>query len=382
MRVLLPLAALALAACGGAEPDPAPTSAGAVSAAATPGPAPLDPALLAVQEGGCASCHALGGDADTALRPAPAAGLASLVRRSGFEDRLHFAGDAGADVAAWMRSLGHAARDALGDLQAAPIPGGLVARGEQLVRELGCAACHDDRALQLSATTDHARLTAALASSGAAGARPPHVPLSRDEAGAVSAYLLRDQVREGQRGPGFAWRCFETPKGFGEWPDISSWTPAASGVVDTIGKEVATRGSNYLLEFTATLEVPTTGEWTFAIRSDDGGWIWVDGEQVAANPGMHPATRKQGSLQLTAGAHQLRVGFTQGGGGDVLEVFWSGPGVSEQPIPSSSAWTSVTSLVPPALQELAEDDAAVARGRAAARAARCDACHAVSEPAF
>ena len=198
----------------------------------------------------------------------------------------------------------------------------------------------------------------------------------------MAAYLLREQVKEGQRGPGFAWRCFETDKGHAEWPDISSWTPKASGVTDKIGNHVATRGSNYLLEFTSALEVPADGEWTFAIRSDDGGWIWVDGEPVAANPGMHPATRKEGKLRLTAGSHLLRVGFTQGGGGAVLEAFWSGPGVDEQQIPVDVATTSVTSLVPPDLQLIAPDEDAVGRGRAAARAARCDACHAVDDDAY
>ena len=189
------------------------------------------------------------------------------------------------------------------------------------------------------------------------------MPLREAEAAAVAAYLLRDQLKEGQRGQGFAWRCFETDKGYGQWPDISSWTPKASGVTSEIGVGVATRGSNYLLEFTATVDVPATGEWTFAIVSDDGGWIWVDGEQLAANPGMHPATRKQGKVTLTQGPHDLRVGFTQGGGGAVLEVLWSGPGVAEQPIPAAAATTSVTSLVPPDRQRAALPAEQVARGR-------------------
>ena len=51
-----------------------------------------------------------------------------------------------------------------------------------------------------------------------------------------------------------------------------------------------------------------------------------------------------------AGAHDLRVGFTQGGGGAELQVFWSGPGVEEQQIPATVATTSVTSLVTPDVQ--------------------------------
>lgn len=386
MRATLYLAALALAACDGSGTSPSSAKPSALATApsneAAPPPAPVAVELLAVQEGRCAACHALGGAAGDALMPAEAAPLTALALRPGFEDRVHFAGDARADVAAWMDSLGVDAREQRGKLEASPIQAGLVERGAQLVRELGCAACHDERSLDVDDAIDHQRLTAWLAEPSARRDGLAHVPLSGDEASAVAAYLLREQVKEGQRGPGFAWRCFETDKGHADWPDISSWTPKASGVTDKIGNHVATRGSNYLLEFTTALEVPADGEWTFAIRSDDGGWIWVDGEPVAANPGMHPATRKEGKLRLTAGSHLLRVGFTQGGGGAVLEVFWSGPGVDEQQIPVDVATTSVTSLVPPTLQLLDPDAAALRRGREAARAARCDACHAVDDDAY
>ncbi len=391
MRLLPSLVALGLAACsdpGAApaapDPSPAPTSDSAPQEA----PAQADASalvsaeLLSIQEGRCASCHDLGGEAAEALAPAPAASLASLARRVDPQADVHFAGGASADVAAWMASLAIDARESAGPLSPAPVRGGMVARGGQLVRELGCAACHDAASFELAEHTDHAHLTAALHGAKVGAAGVAHVPLSEAEAAAVAAYLLRDQLKEGQRGQGFAWRCFETDKGYGEWPDISSWTPKETGVTDRIGKHVATPDSNYLLEFTATLEVPAAGDWTFAIRSDDGGWIWVDGELVAANPGMHPATRKQGTRKLTAGPHDLRIGFTQGGGGAVLEAFWSGPGVEEQQIPEAAAATSVTSLVPPDLQFAAPPAEQVARGRAAARAARCDACHAVPEGAF
>lgn len=391
MRVLPYLAALALVACrdpGAApstsEPAPGTTSAPDVKPQAAQAHATAAPsmALLSIQAGRCAACHELGGDAGTALAAAPAPSLPALARQVDSQRAIHFAGDASTDVAAWLLSMAYDAREAAGPLEAAPIRAGMVARGEQLVRELGCAACHDDASLQLAEHTDHAHLTAALASRVAGPTQVAHVPLREAEAAAVAAYLLRDQLKEGQRGQGFAWRCFETDKGYGQWPDISSWTPKASGVTSEIGVGVATRGSNYLVEFTATIDVPATGEWTFAIVSDDGGWIWVDGEPLAANPGMHPATRKQGKVTLTQGAHDLRVGFTQGGGGAVLEVLWSGPGVAEQPIPAAAATTSVTSLVPPDLQRAALPAEQVARGRAAARAARCDACHHVGDPAF
>ena len=382
MRVSLCLAAIALASCGDPESSPGGHGPNPSHAADTAPPSAVATELLTLQEARCVACHELGGDADRALQPAPLASLAALARRVDLAAgtpslAAHFAGESSADVLAWLASLRED-----GPLTAAPILGGVIERGAGLVRELGCAACHAPSELDLSAHTDHAHVVASLLHPERRHPGLAHVPLTADEAAAVAAWLLRGQKQEGGRSPGFAWRCFETDKGYGEWPELSEWTPAAEGVTDRIGKHVATRGTNYALEFTATLEVPTAGEWTFAINSDDGGWIWVDGRPVASNPGMHPATRKQGTVTLDAGPHQLRVGFTQGGGGHVLDVSWQGPGVAEQPIPASAVWTSSMQLVPPAGPRPAPAADAVERGREAARASRCDRCHAVADPAF
>ncbi|MFN3244341.1 MAG: PA14 domain-containing protein [Planctomycetota bacterium] len=382
MRVLLCLVALALASC--ADPTSKPGTPGATTddGPGKPEVSPVAAELLSIQEARCASCHALGGDADEALRPAPPPSLETLalrVDRGRSTPALagHFAGEAADDVLAWLATLHRAEPRTF-----AVIPGGAIERGGQLVRELGCAACHTASELDLSAHTDHAQLVDALQHPGRRHPGVAHVALTSGEASAVAAWLLRGQLQEGARGQGFAWRCFETERGLGQWPDLEGRTPQAKGVSDRITKEVRTRRSNYLLEFTATIEVPRDGEWTFSITSDDGGWLWVDGEQLAANPGMHPAQRSEGRLRLSKGPHELRVGFTQGGGGDVLEVSWQGPGVPEQAIPTEAASTAVLRLVPPASVATAPAAEAVARGRSAARAARCDACHQVSEPAF
>ncbi|MEC7725669.1 MAG: hypothetical protein VYD05_09165, partial [Planctomycetota bacterium] len=95
MRALLYLAALALAACGGSGPAPSGSTPSAPatpsSTEAAPPPAPVGVELLAVQEGRCAACHALGGDASEALKPAAAAPLTALALRPDFEGRVHFA---------------------------------------------------------------------------------------------------------------------------------------------------------------------------------------------------------------------------------------------------------------------------------------------------
>ena len=371
MRVSICLWLLALAACGGGKP-----------AATAPHVSP-DVSLVAVHQAGCVACHAVAATLDRDLRPQPGKPLAELALRVQLDRASpdlsrHFAAAHADDIRQWLRSLA-GARPALA---AAEISGGGVARGEQLVAELGCGACHAPEQLNLSQQTDYAQLSAFLSAPAEHGARQAHVPLASLEANAVAAYLLRDQQQQDAQAPGFGYQYFEMEIPNGDWPELAGQAPTQRGVVMTMDTKVAARKTQYALLFDATLEVPSAGEWQFATRSDDGSWLWIDGALVVDNAGMKPTTRKDGRVKLSKGAHQLRVAYTQGGGGAELQVLWAGPGLEEQELSGTHAISSVVRLMPPTLAEpeLAED--AVRRGRAAARAARCDACHAVADVEF
>jgi len=377
MRVSLCLVLLALPACG----DPQPVI--------TPPHVAPDVSLLAVHQARCAACHSLGEALDGQLVGDAAPPLASLGDQvnvvAGLPDLgSHYSGSGMSatevdDMRAWLTSLG-------GERQALPateVSGGAIPRGEQLVRELACGACHAPAELELSAVANHAQLTSFLAKPERAGRALAHVPLSGSEANAIAAWLLRKQKQEGARGVGFGYECFEVRISNGDWPDVAGMQPKARGVVEKMDTTVATRKNNYALQFESTLDVPADGEWKFATRSDDGSWLWIDGKLVVDNAGLKAATRKDGRINLNKGPHHLRVAFTQGGGGAELKVLWAGPGVGEQELPNTSASTSVVRLVPAARKDPGSiSQEAVARGRVLARAARCDACHEVREPAF
>ncbi|HEB54661.1 MAG TPA: hypothetical protein ENI87_15540 [bacterium] len=333
--------------------------------------------LLAIQAQGCVRCHDVGEPLREALAP-PARSLSAIaagVRPAAGDPTLaeHFAGEHAADIRAWLATLAPARTS----LRPVAIGGGLIERGAALVAELGCRACHDDAELDRARCTDHEHLRAALR-------RPEraHVPLDDGEAAAIAAWLLRGQKQVGASAQGFAWECYELPIADGDLPDLDGHEPVAKGVATQIDTSVATRADNYALVFTTTVDVPATGLWSFATASDDGSWLWVDDVLVVDNAGLKPTTRRQGSVQLAAGKHQLRVVFTQAGGGAELRVTWQRPGGEEHQIPAARATASVVQLVPPPLATAAVEEAAVTRGRAAARAARCDRCHAVREAEF
>ena len=271
----------------------------------------------------------------------------------------HFCAGNEDDVRAWLASLAPAQTP----LASKEVAGGSIERGEQLVQELACAACHELAELDFSASTDHAQLASFLREPQQRFPGLCHVPLGGGEADVIAAYLLRAQKQEGARSPGFGYECYELKIPNGDWPDVSGLKPSARGVVAKMSTAVATRKAQYAIQFTATIDVPVDGDWQFATRSDDGSWLWIDDVLVVDNAGMKPPTRKNGGQRLSKGPHQLRVAYTQGGGGAELKVFWSGPSVDEQEIPGSSAHSSVLRLVPPERKVTSPPSDAVARGR-------------------
>ena len=86
--------------------------------------------------------------------------------------------------------------------------------------------------------------------------------------------------------------------------------------------------------FNSLVDVPKTGSYTFFITSDDGSRLYINGEELINNDGPHGMVTKSGTVSLPTGLHSIRVNYFDSGGGDGLQVEWSGPGIKRQPIPA------------------------------------------------
>jgi autotransporter-associated beta strand protein len=75
-------------------------------------------------------------------------------------------------------------------------------------------------------------------------------------------------------------------------------------------------------KFNATL----AGDYTFQTRSDDATVIWIDGRPVLDNNRPQGSTTRTGTIDLTAGLHDIVIGYQQGGGGATLSVGVTQPG--------------------------------------------------------
>lgn len=74
------------------------------------------------------------------------------------------------------------------------------------------------------------------------------------------------------------------------------------------------------------LLIEQPGRYEFALISDDGSDLTIDGQTVVRNDGLHGVRKANGSIDLDAGLHPFRVRYFEHGGDEVLQLRWRPPG--------------------------------------------------------
>jgi hypothetical protein len=96
------------------------------------------------------------------------------------------------------------------------------------------------------------------------------------------------------------------------------------------------RNNNIVSRMVGKIFIATAGTYTFGTVSDDGSMLYLDGNAVVSNNVYQGMTRRTGTISLTAGFHDIDIGFYEGGGGNGLVVEWAGPGITgTQSLPNS-----------------------------------------------
>ena len=110
-----------------------------------------------------------------------------------------------------------------------------------------------------------------------------------------------------------------------DWPSTTSlWTGLDSRFLDY-----------WSARHTGIIHIPSDGNWTFYLSSDDGGKLWINDVEVVDNQGHHGMRERSGVIWLEAGEHHLRTEFFEHGGHAGLQLKWEGPGVSKQTVPTN-----------------------------------------------
>lgn len=200
----------------------------------------------------------------------------------------------------------------------------------------------------------------------------PSMGLTPSEAEDIAVYLLRGQLKtDTVAAPGLGVEVFHG--NFGRVPDLSNGHVVSTGHATQVKIGSLGRADHFGLRFTGEIEIPTSGEWTFFLSSDDGSLLWLDGKQVVNNWGIHGSTTKQSSVELTQGPHGLELHFFELAGGVTLKLEWRGPDQKRQEVPSSAYSFQVRALHPPPSPDL--DSERVALGSIRFTSLGCGACH-------
>lgn len=134
---------------------------------------------------------------------------------------------------------------------------------------------------------------------------------------------------------------------------IDNYAPNSVGTSTDFDISVRQRDTNIAFKWEGKINIPTTGNYTFYTRSDDGSRLYIDGTQVVDNDYNQGMTERSGNVNnLSAGFHNIKVLFRQATGGLGLEVRYRGPSINKQLIPSSiligEAINATTLPLPPA----------------------------------
>jgi len=126
-------------------------------------------------------------------------------------------------------------------------------------------------------------------------------------------------------------------------PNFSTLAPYGGDVLANI--DIASTGGNFSTSgradlvaavFEGYLVVPETGLWTLSTESDDGSRLFIDGQLVVDNDGLHGMVDRSGQVALEAGYHRIRVEFFENFGGAGEIVRWQGPGTARAVIPATA----------------------------------------------
>ena len=134
----------------------------------------------------------------------------------------------------------------------------------------------------------------------------------------------------------------------GSWdklPDFSTLTPHRSGDVpkNIINLNFDDYKNHYAIVFTASIEAPEDGEYTFFLACDDGGRLSIDGAKVVEHDGIHPASLKSGKRRLKKGSHTFQLEYFQAESQAELFAGWKG---SNFDITAFSSWKPKTWKTP------------------------------------
>ena len=116
--------------------------------------------------------------------------------------------------------------------------------------------------------------------------------------------------------------------------DVKKSPVVARGVMAAPSIKEAPDEDHFGYIFTGYIDIPEDGIWSFALRSDDGAILEMDGKLVVNNDGSHSAITTMGRVPLLKGLHAYKLVYLEDYEGQAMSWAWKAEGASQfSPIP-------------------------------------------------
>ncbi len=119
---------------------------------------------------------------------------------------------------------------------------------------------------------------------------------------------------------------FSLPGDWNALPDIDElirFRRVPRDIVETIAMTPEIARERLVVRHEGLLRVPERGLYTFHLTSDDGSRLWIEGQLVVDNDGLHGAVTKTGTIALAPGLHSIRVDWFNKTGSAELSLRWA-----------------------------------------------------------
>ena len=119
--------------------------------------------------------------------------------------------------------------------------------------------------------------------------------------------------------------------------DVKKSPVKGSGVMKSPSIAGAPDEDHFGYIFTGYIDIPADGIWSFALTSDDGAILEIDGQLVVNNDGSHSAITTMGRIPLLKGMHAYRLVYLEDYEGQALSWGWCAENASEfTPVPNAN----------------------------------------------
>jgi hypothetical protein len=158
-----------------------------------------------------------------------------------------------------------------------------------------------------------------------------------------TSVLLHEPVTKAAADSGLLGEYFDIGTPLEDFPKIAADTkPTLKRVDQAINVEASedawpgTQLVDYFyIRWTGSIQAPRAGKYSFFLESDDGSRLFLDGKQIIDNGGRHHMIEKEAAVDLTPGAHTVKIDYFENEVHAGCKFSWQPPAGTKEIVPAN-----------------------------------------------